>query len=98
MAALDKGGTLSLAGIYMTPIPEMDYGKYLFQEHTLRSVTANTRQDGQELLRLASEIPLHTQTTEFPLEQANEALQALKHDEINGAAVVRVNAGEKGSP
>ena len=77
----------------MTPIPEMDYMKYLFQEHTLRSVTANTRRDGEELLKLAAEIPLHTQTTAFPLEQANEALQALKHDQINGAAVLRVSAG-----
>jgi len=91
LAALDKGGTLALAGIYMTPIPEMDYDAYLFREHTLRSVTANTRQDGRELLKLAAEIPLHTRTTEFPLEQANEALQALKHDQINGAAVLRVS-------
>lgn len=65
LAALDKGGTLSLAGIYMTPIPEMDYGQYLFQEHTLRSVTANTCRDGQELLTLVVAPPLHTQTTEF---------------------------------
>lgn len=93
LAALDKGGTLSLAGIYMTPIPQMDYGQYLFQEHTLRSVTANTRRDGQELLKLAAEIPLHSQTMEFPLEQANEALQALKHDQINGAAVLRISTG-----
>ena len=92
LSALDKGGTLVLAGIYMTPIPEMDYDAYLFQEHTLRSVTANTRQDGRELLKLAAEIPLHTQTIEFPLEQANEALQALKHDKIGGAAVLRVSA------
>ena len=63
---LSKGGTLSLAGIYMTPIPEMDYGRYLFQEHTLRSVTANTRQDGRDLLSLAQEIPLNTQTQAFP--------------------------------
>jgi propanol-preferring alcohol dehydrogenase len=92
LSALDKGGTLALAGIYMTPIPEMDYGKYLFQEHNLRSVTANTRRDGQELLKLAADIPLHSHTQEFPLEQANEALQALKRDEINGAAVLRVRS------
>ncbi len=93
LAALDRGGTLALAGIYMTPIPEMDYGKYMFEEHSVRSVTANTRQDGRDLLKLAAEIPLHTQTHEFPLERANEALQALKHDEINGAAVLRVWEG-----
>lgn len=91
LAALDKGGTLALAGIYMTPIPEMDYQKYLFQERNLRSVTANTRQDGQALMELAKAIPLHTHTQEFPLEQANEALQMLKSDRINGAAVLRVS-------
>jgi len=84
--------TLVLAGIYMTPIPEMNYDMYLFRERSLRSVTANTRQDGCELLSLAAEIPLHTHTQEFPLEQANEALQALKHDRINGAAVLRISA------
>jgi propanol-preferring alcohol dehydrogenase len=90
--ALDRGGTLAHAGIYMTPIPEMDYGQYLFQERSLRSVTANTRQDGRELMTLAGEIPLHTHTVEYPLEQANVALQALKSDAINGAAVLRVSA------
>lgn len=88
--ALDRGGTLALAGIYMTPIPEMDYGRYLFQERNLRSVTANTRADGRALLNLAETIPLHSTTQEFPLEQANEALLRLKQDQINGAAVLRV--------
>jgi propanol-preferring alcohol dehydrogenase len=88
--ALDKGGTLALAGIYMTPIPQMDYGHYLFQEHNLRSVTANTREDGRALMKLAAQVPLHTVTQEFPLEQANEALQHLKSDQVNGAAVLRV--------
>jgi propanol-preferring alcohol dehydrogenase len=90
LAALDKGGTVALAGIYMTPIPSMDYQQYLFLERNLRSVTANTRRDGEELLQLAAEIPLHTHTQEFPLEAANEALQQLKHDAINGAAVLRI--------
>lgn len=90
LQSLDRGGTLALAGIYMTPIPVMDYDKNLFQERNLRSVTANTREDGQELLKLAAEIPLQTHTREFPLEQANGALQALKSDQINGAAVLRV--------
>src|SRR5579871_5984679 len=92
--ALDKGGTLALAGIYMTPIPQMDYGRYLFLERNLRSVTANTREDGRTLMQLASQIPLHTVTQEFPLEQANEALQRLKSDQINGAAVLRVTTPE----
>jgi len=54
------------------------------------SVTANTRQDGKELLELATAIPLRTHTEEFPLEQANAALWKLKHDQINGAAVLRI--------
>jgi alcohol dehydrogenase, propanol-preferring len=91
LVALDKGGTLALAGIYMTPIPAMDYQQYLFFERNLRSVTANTRQDGEALLRLAAEIPLRTHTQEFPLSAANDALRMLKQDQINGAAVLRVS-------
>ena len=56
------------------------------------SVTANTREDGRALLRLAAEVPLSTATEEFVLEEANEALRRLKHDEIEGAAVLRVRA------
>jgi len=91
LAVLDRGGTLALAGVYMTPIPQLDYETTLFYERNLRSVTANTRQDGLELLQLAREIPLHAHTEEFSLEQANVALAKLKHDEINGAAVLRVS-------
>jgi len=94
LQALDKGGTLSLAGIYMTPIPAMDYDQCLFQEREVRSVTANTRQDGRDLLQLAAKIPLHAHTTEFPLSDANIALQKLKHDEVNGAAVLRVSSAD----
>jgi propanol-preferring alcohol dehydrogenase len=90
LEALDRGGTLALAGIYMTDVPVMNYTTHLFYEHTIRSVTANTRQDGRELLQLAKDIPLHTHTEEFPLKQANEALYRLRHDQINGAAVLRV--------
>jgi propanol-preferring alcohol dehydrogenase len=90
LAALDKGGTLALAGIHMTPIPAMEYQKYLFYERNLRSVTANTREDGRALLQLAAEVPLHTHTRAFALEEANEALRLLKADRINGAAVLEV--------
>jgi propanol-preferring alcohol dehydrogenase len=90
LAALDRGGTLALAGIHMTPIPAMDYQQYLFLERDLRSVTANTREDGRLLLDLAVAVPLHTTTQEFPLSQANDVLQMLKHDRTNGAAVLRV--------
>lgn len=90
LEALDKGGTLALAGIYLTPVPEMDYDRYLFRERTLQSVTANTRQDGRELLQLAAEISIRTHTEEFILPEANEALLKLKQEGIKGAAVLRV--------
>jgi propanol-preferring alcohol dehydrogenase len=75
----------------MTDIPVMNYTTHLFYEHTIRSVTANTRQDGRELLQLAKDVPLLTHTEEFPLEQANQALYRLRHDQINGAAVLRIS-------
>jgi alcohol dehydrogenase, propanol-preferring len=90
LTALDRGGTLALAGIYMTPVPPLDYATHLFYERTIRSVTANTRQDGRELLELAEAIPLQTRVEEFPLADANEALWKLKHDQVQGAAVLRV--------
>lgn len=90
LTALDRGGTLALAGIYMTPVPSLDYTTHLFYERTIRSVTANTRQDGRELLELAKTIPLQTHIEEFPLAHANEALWKLKHDQVQGAAVLRV--------
>ncbi|MCK4932323.1 MAG: zinc-dependent alcohol dehydrogenase family protein, partial [Candidatus Aminicenantes bacterium] len=60
MRFLDKGGTQALAGIYMSPVPEMDYIKYLYNERTLRSVANATRDDGNELLKIAAEIPIKT--------------------------------------
>ena len=91
LAALDRGGTLALAGIHMTPMPPMDDQQYLFLERNLRSVTANGRDNGRSLLGLTASVPVHTTTQEFPLAKANGALQVLKHDRINGAAVVRVS-------
>jgi propanol-preferring alcohol dehydrogenase len=88
LAALDRGGTLALAGIYMTDVPPLVYERHLFYERNLRSVTANTREDGEELLRLAGEIPIRPATTAFPLADANRALQQLKHDAIRGAGVL----------
>jgi propanol-preferring alcohol dehydrogenase len=92
LRALEKGGTLALAGIYMTPIPSLDYTIDLFQERTLQSVTANTRQDGLDLLKEAAAIPIHTHTSSFPLEHANIALQELKAGTIQGAAVLSVSS------
>jgi propanol-preferring alcohol dehydrogenase len=87
---LKKGGTLSLAGIHMSDIPSMRYEECLFYEKNVRSVTANTRQDGEELLREAAEIPLRPEIVLFPLEEANRALQLLKADGLQGTGVLTV--------
>lgn len=88
LAALDRGGVLAVAGIHLSTIPPLDYQAHLFQERVLRSVTANTRRDGRALLRLAQEIPIHTQVTRYPLASALEALRDLKADRVRGAAVL----------
>ena len=88
LSALDKGGTLALAGIHMTDIPEMDYETHLFYERNVHSVTANTRDDGRELLAEAAEIPIRPHVTTYPLAEANRALQDLKADCINGTGVL----------
>ncbi len=90
MAALDRGGTLAIAGIHLSQIPPLDYAKHLFEERQLRSVTANTRADGEEFLRIAAEIPIRTRTLALPLAEANRALVMLKHDELKGAAVLEI--------
>jgi len=87
---LQKGGTLALAGIYMSEVPSMNYERCLFYERDLRSVTANTREDGRRLLEEAAQIPIHPHTTTYPLEEANRALTDLKHDAINGTGVLVV--------
>jgi len=89
---LDKGGTLSLAGIYLSPVPQMEYEPCLFYERDLRSTTANTRQDGRDLLAEAAEIPIRPHTRTYPLEDANKALQDLNNDQINGTGVLVMEA------
>ena len=89
LRALKRGGTVALGGIHMSPIPPLDY-TLLYHERVIRSVANNTRADGEDFLRIAAEIPIHTQVQEFGLEEANEALAALKNDAIRGAAVLRV--------
>jgi propanol-preferring alcohol dehydrogenase len=84
LEALQKGGTLALAGIYMTPIPTLDYQRYLFYERDIHSVTCNTRADGRELLAEAAGIPIRPHTTVYPLADANRALIDLKNDRISG--------------
>lgn len=90
LESLGRGGVLAIAGIYLSEIPPLNYERMLFYERELRSVTASTRADGEEFLRIAGEIPIQTSTVPFELEQANRALQMLKHDELRGAAVLRV--------
>jgi propanol-preferring alcohol dehydrogenase len=91
LEALDRGGILAVAGIYLTPIPALDYERHLFYEKELRSVTANTRRDGAEFLRIAGEIPIRTHTMPMVLGDANRALNLLKHDQLKGAAVLRIS-------
>ncbi len=88
LRALDRGGTLALAGIHMSPIPSLNYDQDIFGERVIRSVTANTRQDGIDLLREAAAIPIKPHTVRFPLEEANRALRELKAGSFQGAAVL----------
>jgi propanol-preferring alcohol dehydrogenase len=88
---LKKGGVLSLAGIYMSPIPALDYAD-LFFERTIRTVTSNTRADGDALLDEAARIPVRLTTTTFALEQANEALDGLKRGAFAGSGVLVTSA------
>jgi propanol-preferring alcohol dehydrogenase len=89
LAGLKKAGTLVLGGIHMSPIPSFSYD-LLYHERVVRSVANNTRQDGTDFLRVAAEIPIRTQTQIFALEEANQALEALKHDAVRGAAVIKI--------
>ncbi|MCW2934813.1 MAG: zinc-binding alcohol dehydrogenase family protein, partial [Actinomycetia bacterium] len=88
LAALDRGGTLAIAGIYLTDIPALSYDRYLFQERQLRSVTSNTRADAREFLAFAAEHRLSVTTHEYPLDAADRALADLKAGRFDGAAVL----------
>jgi len=90
LRVMRKGGTVALAGITMSPIPEIDYPHLLYHERVLRSVANNTRQDVREFLQLAAEIPIRTEVRAFSLAEANLALQALKRDEIQGSAAIKI--------
>ncbi len=89
LRALRPGGTVACAGIHMSDIPQMPYD-LLYGERTLRSVANSTRQDVEELLQLAAEIPIHSDVETYPLEAANEALARVKRSEVRGAAVLQV--------
>lgn len=88
LEALDRGGTVAVAGIHMSDIPPLDYERHLFNERTLTSVTANTRSDGAEFLEIAARTKLRVETTPYRLEQASEALADLAADRVRGAAVL----------
>ncbi|HUV57746.1 MAG TPA: zinc-dependent alcohol dehydrogenase family protein [Acidimicrobiales bacterium] len=88
LAALDRGGTLAIAGIYLSDIPALNYEHHLFQERNLCSVTANTRDDGRAFLALAAKIGLQVSVSPYPWDQADQALRDLSHDHVNGAAVL----------
>lgn len=92
LRALDRGGTLAIAGIHLSDIPPLNYAAELFQERQLRSVTANTRADGEEFLRLAAEIPIRPTTVPYPFAAADQALLDLAEDRITGAAVLRMDS------
>jgi propanol-preferring alcohol dehydrogenase len=92
LGALRKGGTLSLAGIYLTPTPPLDYEQHLFYERSVRSVTANTRADAWALLAEAAAAGVRPHTCTYALSEANRALQDLKADRINGTGVLLCGA------
>ncbi|HEU5157008.1 MAG TPA: zinc-dependent alcohol dehydrogenase family protein [Streptosporangiaceae bacterium] len=88
LAQLDRGGVLAIAGIYLSDIPALNYERHLFQERELRSVTANTRADGEEFLRLAGRLRIAVTTTPYDLGDADRALADLAGDRVHGAAVL----------
>jgi propanol-preferring alcohol dehydrogenase len=88
LEALDRSGTLAIAGIHLSDIPVLNYQRHLFQDRNLRSVTSNTREDGREFLALAEEIGIRVTVSPYPLSRADMALADLAHDGVNGAAVL----------
>jgi propanol-preferring alcohol dehydrogenase len=88
LAALDRGGTLAVAGIYLTDIPSLNYDTHLFQERTLRSVTSNTRGDGEEFLHLAERLRLQVTVNPYPFDKADQAVADLAAERFTGAAVI----------
>ncbi|MBS1972621.1 MAG: zinc-dependent alcohol dehydrogenase family protein [Bdellovibrionales bacterium] len=92
LSTLKRGGTLAIAGIHLSDIPTLNYEKHLFYEKDLRSVTANTREDGKELLKKHSEMNLQPEVTVYSLEDANKALLDLKNDKIKGTGVLQITS------
>ncbi|SFE86258.1 zinc-dependent alcohol dehydrogenase family protein [Blastococcus tunisiensis] len=88
LRSLDRGGTLAVAGIWLSDVPRLDYAAELFQERRLRSVTANTRHDGEQFLRLAARLGVRATTVAYPMDAAPDALADLAHGRFGGAAVL----------
>ncbi|HEX6444039.1 MAG TPA: zinc-binding alcohol dehydrogenase family protein [Streptosporangiales bacterium] len=88
LEALDRGGTLAIAGIHLSDVPVLNYERHLFYERQVRSVTSNTREDGREFLRLAAEHRLEVTAVPYPLDRADAALTDLAADAVTGAAVL----------
>jgi len=88
LRALDRGGTLAIAGIWLSDIPSLNYAAELFEERQVRSVTANTRRDGEEFLALAARLGIRPTTTGYPMASAPQALADLAHGRFSGAAVL----------
>ncbi|MGW1376015.1 zinc-dependent alcohol dehydrogenase family protein [Streptomyces sp. NPDC002446] len=88
LEALDRSGTLAIAGIHLTDVPALNYQRHLFHERNLRSVSSNTRDDGREFLRTAARIGIRVTVSPYPLSRAPEALADLAADRVHGAAVL----------
>jgi propanol-preferring alcohol dehydrogenase len=98
LRALDRGGTLAVAGIWLSDIPSLSYDRELFHERTLRSVTANTRSDGEEFLRLAQRLGVRATTVGYSMDDAGTALADLASGSFGGAAVLHVPGGPSAGP
>ncbi len=90
LEALSPGGTLALAGIHLTDVPSLNYQTHLFHEKTMTSVESNTRRDGEEFLSIAARLGIRPTTTEYPFEDAPQALRYLDEGDVEGAGVLRV--------
>jgi propanol-preferring alcohol dehydrogenase len=90
LAALDRGGTLAVAGIHLSDVPVLGYQRHLFLERTLTTVSSNTRADGEELLALAPRLGVRTTVTPYRFDRADQALDDLAADRVHGAAVLHI--------
>jgi propanol-preferring alcohol dehydrogenase len=87
LEALKPGGTVAVAGIYLSDVPVLNYERHLFHERDLRSVTSNTRRDGEELFRLVARLPVRAHTTVVPFDRVDEALADVAHGRASGSLV-----------